>query len=96
MSVVPHLKIHWLEIILTCVLCVVEASHFRGATIQWRPVNPDGSAFNGEVSHFKRFVNKPYTAIAARLAHAGMHFGSYSCSEFVKKNKFITKLHSEQ
>ena len=54
MTTVPiHFKAHWLTVILIWfigLICIVVASHFRGATIQWRPVNSDGSAFNGEVS----------------------------------------------
>ncbi len=33
--------------LVTAVLGLAAASHFRGATIQWRPVNPDN--FDGRV-----------------------------------------------
>ena len=38
-------------LLLTLVIVVIElaaASHFRGATVHWRPVNPDN--FDGRVS----------------------------------------------
>ena len=68
MTIIPnteaiHLIVHdrWLPVLESNMggvfLCTLEASHFRGATIQWRPVNSNGSAFIGEVSRVISQVN---------------------------------------
>jgi len=60
----------WKILLLSLVSCV-SASHFRGAMVQWRPVNP--ANFDGLV---RTFMEKKFHLVSAMLV-SKFNFSTY-------------------